>query len=257
MSLNRRIASLTVAMSLLLIPFCASAQDGSEGWRHTLYIYGLGAAIDGTAQIGPVEVPVDLSASDVFDALEFGAMAAYRAENDTWSFSADATFMGLAGKQTTPGGLLQGTLDVDQFTLMGTAGRRLSENTEFLFGVAYFDLGVKLRVTNTGDVVPVDVTASRDVDWIDPTIGLRYNRPIGKDWRLNLRGDVGGFGVGSEQMFHLLANVQWQASETVGMVFGYRLIDFDYEDGSNEIGGGFERYKLTEQGPLIGVSFTF
>jgi hypothetical protein len=41
------------------------------------------------------------------------------------------------------------------------------------------------------------------------------------------------------------------------MVFGYRLIDFDYEDGSNEIGGGFERYKLTEQGPLIGVSFTF
>ena len=82
MKLNRGIASLATALSLLLTPFCASAQDGSEDWHHSLYIYGMGAAIDGTAQIGPVEVPVDLSTSDVFDALEFGAMAAYRAEND-------------------------------------------------------------------------------------------------------------------------------------------------------------------------------
>ena len=108
MKLNRGVASLAAALSILLTPFCASAQDGSEDWRHTLYIYGLGAAIDGTAQIGPVEVPVDLSVSDVLDSLEFGAMAAYRAENDKWSFSADATFMGLAGKQTTPGGLPAG-----------------------------------------------------------------------------------------------------------------------------------------------------
>jgi len=256
MSLNRRIISLAAVLPVLLAPFWAHAQDNSKDWHHSVYIYAMGAAIDGKAQIGPVEVPVDLSISDVFGALEFGAMAAYRAENDTWSFSADATFMGLAGSDTTEGGRLNGTIDVDQFTLMGTFGRRVSENTELLFGLAYFDLSTDLRVTSTGGV-PVDLAASRDVDWIDPTIGLRYNRPINDNWRLNLRGDIGGFGVGSDLMYHLLANVQWQASETVGMVFGYRLIDFDYEEGTSGLGGNYQRYDLTEQGPLVGVSISF
>jgi len=256
MSLNRRIISLAAVLPVLLAPFWAHAQDNSKDWHHSVYIYAMGAAIDGKAQIGPVEVPVDLSISDVFGALEFGAMAAYRAENDTWSFSADATFMGLAGSDTTEGGRLNGTIDVDQFTLMGTFGRRVSENTELLFGLAYFDLSTDLRVTSTGGV-PVDLAASRDVDWIDPTIGLRYNRPINDNWRLNLRGDIGGFGVGSDLMYHLLANVQWQASETVGMVFGYRLIDFDYEEGASGLGGNYQRYDLTEQGPLVGVSISF
>ena len=53
----------------------------------------MGAGIDGEAQIGPVEVGIDASMSDVLDALEFGAMLAYRADNGTWSFTGDATFM--------------------------------------------------------------------------------------------------------------------------------------------------------------------
>ena len=68
---------------------------------------------------------------------------------------------------------------------------------------------------------------------------------------------MGGFGVGSELMYHLLANVEWRASESVGMVFGYRLIDIDYEDGNNSLGGNYEKYDLTEQGPLVGVSISF
>ena len=97
MSLNRHIASLAAVLAVLLMPFWVHAQDSSKDWHHSVYIYAMGAAIDGTAQIGPVVVPVDLSVSDVFGALEFGAMAAYRAENDTWSFSADATYMAWAG----------------------------------------------------------------------------------------------------------------------------------------------------------------
>jgi len=252
----RRLASFAVALPLLLTPFWAHAQDTSEDWHHSVYIYAMGAAIDGKARIGPVEVPIDLRISDVFDALEFGAMVAYRTENDTWSFSVDATFIGLAGSDTTEGGRLLGKLDVDQFTLMGTVGRRISENTELLFGLAYFDLSTDLRVTSTGGL-PVDLAASRDVDWIDPTVGVRFNRPISDTWRLNLRGDIGGFGVGSDLMYHLLANIQWQASEKVGMFFGYRLIDFDYEEGTSGLGGYYQRNDLTEQGPLVGVSFAF
>jgi hypothetical protein len=245
-----RIASLAAMLPALLFSCHTSAEEISQGWQHTVFVYGMGAAIDGTAQIGNVEVEVDLSMSDVLDALEFGAMAAYRTDNGTWSFTADATFMGLGGSQRTEGGRVKGEIDVDQWTLMGTFGRRWTDHLEFLFGLAYVDLSADLKVT--GELV--NLAASRNADWIDPTIGLQYNRPLGDAWRLNLRGDIGGFGIGSDFMYHLLATARWQASEAVGVFFGYRLISFDYEDGS---GRDYQRYDLTEQGPMVGVSISF
>ena len=101
----RRIASLAVSLTGLLAGSGAVAAEAPAGWQHTVFIYGMGAGIDGDAQIGPVKVGIDASMSDVLDALEFGAMAAYRADNGTWSFTADATFMGLGAHETheTPG----------------------------------------------------------------------------------------------------------------------------------------------------------
>lgn len=249
----RSIAPLATLMSIPLVLQDARADEAAGGWRHTVVIYGMGAAIDGTAQIGQVEVPVDVSISEVFDALEFGAMAAYRIEDGTWSFTVDTTFMGLGGSDTTLGGLLRGEMDVDQFTLMGTVGRRLTDNLEFLFGFAYMDLSTDLKVNGTVGGV-VDLEASRDVDWIDPTVGLQYGLPLGEDWRLNLRGDIGGFGIGSDLMYQVLATFRWQMSDTTGFVFGYRLISFDYEEGKDQ---NYQHYDLTEQGPLAGVTISF
>jgi hypothetical protein len=144
-------------------------------------------------------------------------------------------------------------MDVDQFTLMGTAGRKLTDNLEFLFGFSYMDLSTDLKLNGTAGEA-VDLQASRDVDWIDPTVGLQYGVPLGTDWRLNLRGDLGGFGIGSELMYQLLATFRWQASDTAGVVFGYRLIGFDYEEGQ---GQNYQHYDLTEQGPLVGVTISF
>jgi hypothetical protein len=249
----RSCAILGALVACLLIPPGARAGEGAGDWRHTLVIYGMGAAIDGSAQIGQVEVPIDVSISDVFDALEVGAMATYRVENDTWSFTVDTTFTGLGGSDTTEGGLLRGELDVDQFTFMGTAGRKLTDNLEFLFGFAYMNLSTDLKLNGTAGEV-VDLQASADVDWIDPTVGLQYNVPFGEDWRLNLRGDIGGFGIGSELMYQLLATFRWQMSDTAGIVFGYRVIDFDYEEGQ---GRNYQHYDLTEQGPVVGVVISF
>lgn len=252
----RRIASWAVTLTGLLAGSSAFAAEAPAGWQHTVFIYGMGASIDGEAQIGPIEVAVDVSMSEVFDALEFGAMAAYRADNGTWSFTADATFMGLGGSGThdTPlGGEVKGEIDVDQITLMGTFGRRWTDHLEFLFGLAYVDISMDLSV-QSGSGGPLDVAASRDADWIDPTLGLRYERPIGDDWRVVLRGDIGGFGVGSDFMYHLLAGASWRASDSVDLFLGYRLISFDYEEGRNQ---NYMRFDLTEQGPMLGVGISF
>ena len=79
----------------------AAADEVLRGWQHdrVRLRHGRGSST-ATAQIGPVKVDVDASMSDVFDALEFGAMLAYRVENGTWSFMGDATYMGLGAHDT-------------------------------------------------------------------------------------------------------------------------------------------------------------
>ena len=257
MSIKSR-GRLEVALALLLGSASPAAlAEGSE-WQQTLVFYAMGAAIDGEAQIGDLSVPVDVSISELFDALEFGAMGAYRVDNGTWSFTVDATYMGLGGTSETDRGLVKGDLDLDQITLMGTAGRRWTEHLEGLFSLAYFDLSTDLKVTTTAPVSgAVTVrTASVDASWVDPMLGLHYSLPFRDDWRFNLRGDVGGFGIGSDLSYQVFASVHWQSSGGFGAVFGYRLIGFDYEDGSRG-SSSYQRFDLTEQGPLLGITYTF
>lgn len=252
----------TATRSLLLAATaatCASPVPRAEGgWEQTAVLYAMGAALDGESTVGDITVPVDLSISDVFDALEMGAMGAYRAENGTWSFTVDATYMALGGSAEARGDRLRGEVDVDQITLMGTVGRRLTPSLEALFSLAYFDLSadleLRLRSPVTGGTI--DRSASTDASWVDPLVGLQYQVPFADDWRFNLRGDIGGFGVGSDLSYQMLANVRWQMNERFGLAFGYRLIAFDYEDGKRGT-RGYQRFDLTEQGPLVGLTISF
>lgn len=254
--MNRSLAWMLAAA--VSIGWSAQAGAAEGEWRHTVVAYGMGAAMDGEARIGDLTVPVEVSMSDVFDALEFGAMGAWRMENDSWSFTLDATYMGLGGSHEGNRGLVKGDADVDQITLMGTLGRRWTEHVEVLASLAYFDLSADLKLTTTtavGGVVTVR-EASQGASWVDPLIGLQYNVPFADRWRFNLRGDIGGFGVGSDFSYQALVNLGWQATDSVRLVFGYRLIGFDYEDGDRG-SRSYQRYDLTEQGPLAGIAFTF
>jgi len=245
-----RVGTAMAALAALLMSSPALADDDAGEWRQTVFLYGMGVAIDGEAEIGPLAVPVDLSISDIFDALRFGAMAAYRIDNDTWSFSADVTYMDLSFSQSTEQGRASARLGTDQLTVMGTVGRRITPNLEALFSLAYFDLSTDLEVR----VLQQRTSASRDADWVDPLLGLQYRRPIGGKWRMSLRGDVGGFGVGSDLTLHGWATLVRQNTETFSWYFGYRYIAYDYETGS---GINRERYDLQQHGPGIGIAWSF
>lgn len=240
-----------VVMALAMLSASpALAQDSDSDWRQTVFLYGMGAMIEGDAQVGPLTVPVDVSISDLFDALDFGAMGGYRIENGTWSFSGDITYMDLDFSETTEQGRASASLSTDQLTVMGTVGRRLTPYLEALFSLAYFDVSADLSVR----VLDQRLTASRGVDWVDPLVGLNYRLPFNEKWTFDVRGDVGGFGVGSDLTMHGWMKVVRQNSESFSWYFGYRYIGYDYETGS---GTDFQRYDLSQHGPGIGVAFSF
>jgi hypothetical protein len=216
-----------------------------------VFLYGMGVVIDGEAQVGPLEVPVDVSMSDFFDTVDFGAMAAYRIENDEWSFSADATYMKLSDSRETQQGRAGARLETEQTTFMATGGRRVAPHLEALFSLAYFDVSADLRVRVLQQIRDV----SRQVDWIDPMIGLNYERPVRGKWRFTLRGDVGGFGLGADFTWHALTKFTYQHSDRLSWYLGYRAIAYDYEDEGE--GFDYQRYDLLQHGPGAGIAFSF
>jgi hypothetical protein len=247
----KRFKTLSIALLLGALAAPAHSQQASGDWQHTVFLYGMGAAIDGEAQIGNLSLPIDVSMSELFDALRFGAMAAYRMENDgPWSFEVDATYMNLGFNQNGPRERVRGELQTDQITLMGTAGYRISDNFEGLLSLVYFDVSSDIEV-RAGQQ---RLRASDSDNWVDPMFGLLYRLPIGEKWTYQLRGDIGGFGVGSDLTWHMLTGFRRQNSDFFGWYVGYRVIAYDYESGS---GRSYQRYDLTQQGPLAGVSFSF
>jgi hypothetical protein len=249
-ALGRRLSLALVAGVLLASGAPALAQSSAGDWRQTVFLYGMVPMIEGDAQVGNLQVDVDTNMSDFFDNLKFGAMVAYRIENDQWSFTGDATYMNLGQSKSTQQGRASAGLDVDQLTFMATAGRRVTPHLEALFSLAYFDVSADLRVRLLQQVR----TASRDASWIDPLVGLNYEIPVSGKWRFTLRGDVGGFGIGSDLTWHALTKLSYQQSERFSWYVGYRAIAYDYEDGQ---GRNYQHYDLVQHGPGAGIAFAF
>lgn len=248
--MRKHFSAVAAVLALTLCAPTTQAQETSGDWKQTVFLYGMGAAIDGDAQIGPLELPVDMSISDLFDALRFGAMAAYRVENDVWSFEGDVTYMNLGVNQNGPREKVRGELGTEQLTVMASAGRRITPHLEGLLSLAYFNLSNDLEVR----VLEQRLRASRDADWVDPLIGLAYAVPFAEKWTYSLRGDIGGFGVGSDLTWHLLTTVRRQNTDRFSWYVGYRVISFDYETGKDI---NYQRYNLTQQGPLAGIAISF
>lgn len=96
-------------------------------------------------------------------------------------------------------------------------------------------------------------------DWFDPLIGLRARHQLGPGQELFARADVGGFGVGSDISWNLIAGYSWDCrcqvfgADMHGLI-GYRGLYADYSDGT-----GSDRFAwdMWVHGPAMAVSFKF
>ena len=90
--------------------------------------------------------------------------------------------------------------------------------------------------------------------WFDPLVVARLTAPLDNAWRLGLKGDVGGFGMGSDITWSAFASVGYRFGDLFELTGGYRMLGMEYEDGSGE---DLFAYDMTIYGPQIGVAFHF
>jgi hypothetical protein len=140
---------------------------------------------------------------------------------------------------------------------------------DLLAGARYWHQEVDVSADLTATVAlsgPLDLTLSGSraiaksgsIDWVDPFVGARLRQQLARGQAFVLRGDVGGFGVGSQ--------FSWQAIATynspIGQIHripidgyvGFRALSADFSQGSGR--SKFE-WDNVIYGPVIGATMRF
>ncbi len=221
-----------------------------KNWQFNLapfYLWGVN--IDGDMKSGPNTASVKVPFSDVFDNLESAFIVHFESlYKNQWGFLVDVNYLDLESDMTLPTGIRQ-NVDLN-LTVAEVSGLYRTQHDAHIFDIVF---GLRyVNLENTVSVVGGPTLVDGSQDWTDPLIGGRWIWNFATDWSLITRGDIGGFGIGSDFSWHALGIVEWQPFQYVSFLAGYRALDMDYEEGS---GIDYFNYDATVHGPLIGVNF--
>jgi hypothetical protein len=102
------------------------------------------------------------------------------------------------------------------------------------------------------------IAKSGTVDWTDPLFGARARFEIAPGQNIFVRGDVGGFGVGSKISWQVIGGYSFDFAEKNGITYsgilGFRALYVDYSQGAGQTRYA---YKMLQAGPAIGFGFRF
>jgi len=235
----------------------------TDKWQFEITPYLFAAGMNGKAGIGSVTSDVDISFDDIRKNLDQGFMALFEARKGPWTYGLEGVYFKLKNEGAkswqgplgnTGTGSLEATMTEQLYQL--TAGYRvLDEHTkvDVLGAARYTQLDTALNLTATTGL-PLLPDGSNSIsgteNWWDPVIGARVLVPLADAWILVGYADYGGFGVGSDSTYQLLAGVNWQFSKSVNAKAGYRYLYQDYQDGNFV-------WDIKSSGYYLGAGFKF
>lgn len=236
---------------LLVNGLCAGAMandDSEAGWKWRLApLYLWAIQLEGDTSIGPITAPIDIKLSDVFGDLEGVFTANFEGvNNNKWGFLVDFTWVDISaneGPLTVDFEYIQAEIDGFYRVPIGR------QAVDAIVGLRYLSQDFGIGGLPSPPAPTSTVAASED--WVDPLIGARWSAQLGDKWTLSLRGDIGGFGVGSDFTWQAIAIIDFQPWKHVSIDGGLRALGVDYESGS---GADRFKYDATTWGPVLGFS---
>ncbi len=222
-----------------------------SGWTFTFAPYFWGAGLSGDLGTRGREVHVDASFSDIWDHLDFAAMAIGEARYGRFSIVGDVLYTKLSGNQATPRGFFAKSIDVDAETFAGFAGLGYSVLED---SAGRLDIvgGVRVWSANTEISARGGILDGRSISdgntWVDALGGIKGSYFLTPDFFVTGWGLVGGGGADID--WDVAATVGYKFNETFSAVAGYRALGVDY---SND---GFV-FDVVEQGPILRLAVKF
>lgn len=255
--------TLVLILTLILVAFSltdALAQEAKptvkNEWSYLVEPYLLFPNMSGTVGLADLpEVTVDANTNEIFGNLKMGAMLYAEASNDKWAIGSDIIYMSLA-QGVKPGSVyINGELTAKQFAWEVSGLRKVAP---------WLELGVGgiLNSVNSGFDIQMDMLVFPAVfqrkemtkTWFDPMLITRIKSKAGEKFIYQFRGEIGGFGIGSDLAWQMQAVAGYQFSELFSITGGYRIISLDYETGS---GQDYFHYNIDTSGPTVRFGFQF
>ncbi|WP_085034272.1 hypothetical protein [Ensifer aridi] len=261
---SRLIRALTFVGSLLAAggamaadirsPLTPEVQETTteSGWTFSFAPYFWAAGLSGdVAQFGLPEAHVDASFSDIFDHLDFGAMAIGEARYGPYSIFGDIMYTKISGQAGTPRGILATDVELTSETFAGLLGvgyavfEDSSARLDIVGGLRVWS--VESELSFRGGVLD-GRSRTDDATWVDGLAGFRGTYSITPELYLTGWGLVGAGGADLD--WDVAGAIGYRFSDTVSAVAGYRALGVDYS------GDGFV-FDVVQQGPILGLVVRF
>jgi hypothetical protein len=102
------------------------------------------------------------------------------------------------------------------------------------------------------------IAKSGGIDWVDPFVGARLQHQLAPGQAIEIRGDVGGFGAGSQFSWQAIATYNRPLCMVHGIpvdgYLGFRALSADFSQGSGQ--SRFE-WDNVIYGPVVGATMRF
>ena len=253
----------------LLITVDLSAQQDetvaaqTNKWTFLVEPYVMFPNMNGTLGIGVLpNAEIDASTSDIFSNLKMGFMLNLEASNGTWAVGSDVLYMKLGTQKVRSKELINGSvisangeLEAKQLGWEVSGLRRVTPWLELGLGILVNSINADLEITrNEIGGSTSTISKSKTETWVDPMVVTRVKSKPGEKFIYHFRGEIGGFGIGSDLAWQIQAYAGYRFSKLFQITGGYRLISLDYESGSDQ-----DRfmYNVDTSGPVIRFGFNF
>jgi hypothetical protein len=192
--------------------------------------------MNGDLTVNGVKRPINFTFEEFFKYSNLGLNGHVELKKPQWAILFDYNYVDLLIGET-----------YTELTLweLGFAWR-LSKGIEILAGGRYFNSEIEFRDDQE------NINKGKQ-SWIDPIIGGRLSWDMTKTLLFTARADIGGFGVGSEFEWNIMAGVGYRLSNIVFTGF-YRIWYAKYENGT---GDGLFIYDMTTSGPGLAMVLRF
>lgn len=233
-----------------------TATPTKNEWKFLVEPYLMFPNMSGS--VGLADLPdatVDADTDAIFGNLKMGFMLNAEASKGKWTIGSDLLYMELA----------QGAEPRILISSGEITAKQLGWEVSGLYGVTpWLDLGVGGMLNSINSGVNLNVKAigggttpkskSMTESWFDPMLIARIKSKSGEKFIYQFRGEIGGFGIGSDLAWQMQAYAGYQFSKLFQITGGYRIISLDYENGS---GQNRFMYNMDTSGPVVRFGFNF
>jgi hypothetical protein len=206
--------------------------------------------VHGTIGARGLDTSVHASAADLLSHFRFGLMGLVEPSYNRLVLPVDVMWVRLGDDSALPVnevGATSANVKASEFILTPKVGYRVINREKLkidaLTGFRYWHFGENLQFSPS----KLGLNFSDSQNWIDPLVGGRIQVALSPKIAVNLAGDVGGWGVGSQLDYQVVALLGYKIKPNLALQAGYRYLDVNYRNGGSVV-------DLALSGALLGAT---